>query len=82
MLLMKQFNNRKSVLVTIIPASLLMVAGVLITLYFQSLNELWDLLAIYLLFALFIFVLPITQYVVLNKTSEDAEEDLKDDLNK
>lgn len=67
MLAMKQFNSRKSILVTMIPASLLMIIGILITLYFQSINELWGLLSIYLLFGLFIFVLPPIQYVVLNK---------------
>ena len=82
MLAMKQFNSRKSILVTMIPASLLMIIGILITLYFQSLNELWGLLSIYLVFALFIFVLPPIQYVILNKPSNNSEEDLKEDLEK
>lgn len=82
MLAMKQFNSRKSILVTMIPASLLMIIGILITLYFQSLNELWGLLSIYLIFGLFIFVLPPIQYVILNKPSENSEEDLKEDLEK
>ncbi len=80
MLAMKQFNSRKSILVTIIPASLLMITGILITLYFQSVNELWGLLSIYLLFGLFIFVLPSTQYVILNKSSKNSEEESKEDL--
>ena len=82
MLAMKQFNSRKSILVTMSPASLLMIIGILITLYFQSVNELWGLLSIYLLFGLFIFVLPSIQYVILNKSSENSEEDLKEDLEK
>ncbi|MFT5395026.1 MAG: hypothetical protein ACI85N_000205 [Gammaproteobacteria bacterium] len=82
MLAMKQFNSRKSILVTMIPASLLMIIGILITLYFQSINELWGLLSIYLLFGLFIFVLPPIQYVVLNKASKNSEEDLKEGLEK
>ena len=80
MLAMKQFNSRKSILVTIIPASLLMITGILITLYFQSVNELWGLLSIYLLFGLFIFVLPSTQYVILNKSSKNSEEESKEVL--
>mgnify|MGYP000181560665 CR=1 FL=1 len=80
MLAMKQFNSRKSILVTIIPASLLMITGILITLYFQSVNELWGLLSIYLFFGLFIFVLPSTQYVILNKSSKNSEEESKEDL--
>ena len=67
MLAMKQFNSRKSILITMIPASLLMLIGILIMLYFQSLNELWGLLSIYLIFGLFIFVLPSSQYLILNK---------------
>ena len=82
MLAMKQFNSRKSLLVTTIPASLLMIIGILITLYFQSFNELWGLLSIYLVFGLFIFVLPPIQYVILNKPSEHSEEKLKEDLEK
>ena len=39
MLAMKQFNSRKSILITMIPASLLMLIGILIMLYFQSLND-------------------------------------------
>lgn len=74
MLLMKQFNSRKSILVSIIPASLLMVIGILITLYFQSLNELWNLLLIYILFSLFVFVLPLIQYKFLNKSGENSRE--------
>ena len=77
MLAMKQFNSRKSILITMIPASLLMLIGILIMLYFQSLNELWGLLSIYLIFGLFIFVLPSIQYVILNKFIENPEEDLK-----
>ena len=80
MLAMKQFNSRKSILVTIIPASLLMITGILITLYFQSVNELWGLLSIYLFFGLFIFVLPSTQYVILNKSSKNSEEESKEVL--
>ncbi len=82
MVAMKQFNSRKSILVTIIPASLLMIIGIFITLYFQSSNELWGLLSIYLVFALFIFVLPPIQYVILNKPNENSEEELKEDLGK
>ena len=82
MLAMKQFNSRKSILVTMIPASLLMIIGILITLYFQSINELPGLLLIYLLFALFIFVLPSIQYIILNKSSKNSEEDLKGDTEK
>ncbi len=82
MLAMRQFNSRKSILVTIIPASLLMVIGILISFYFQSANELWGLLPIYLLFGLLIFVLPPIQYIILNKPSENSEEDLKEDLDK
>jgi len=67
MLAMKQFNSRKSILITMTPASLLMLIGILIMLYFQSLNELWRLLTIYLIFGFFIFVLPSIQYVILNK---------------
>jgi len=74
MLSMKQFNSRKSILVTIIPASLLMIIGILITLYFQSINQLQDLLLIYLLFGLFIFVLPSIQYVILNNSSKRSDE--------
>jgi hypothetical protein len=77
MLAMKQFNSRKSILITMIPASLLMLIGILIMLYFQSLNELWGLLSIYLIFGLFIFVLPSSQYLILNKFIKNSEEDLK-----
>tara|TARA_R110000782_G_scaffold65058_20_gene132524 strand:- start:1000 stop:1410 length:411 start_codon:yes stop_codon:yes gene_type:complete len=79
MLAMKQFNSRKSILVMIIPAILLMITGILITLYFQSLNELWGLLSIYFVFALFIFVLPPIQYRILNKPGENPEEVMKED---
>ena len=77
MLAMKQFNSRKSILITMIPASLLMLIGILIMLYFQPSNELGRLLSIYLIFGLFIFVLPSIQYVILNKFIENPEEDLK-----
>ncbi len=77
MLAMKQFNSRKSILITMIPASLLMLIGILIMLYFQSLNELWGLLSIYLIFGLFIFVLPSSQYLILNKFIKNSDEDLK-----
>jgi hypothetical protein len=77
MLAMKQFNSRKSILITMIPASLLMLIGILIMLYFQSLNELWGLLSIYLIFGLFIFVLQSSQYLILNKFIKNSEEDLK-----
>tara|TARA_R110002072_G_scaffold74374_1_gene176197 strand:+ start:304 stop:714 length:411 start_codon:yes stop_codon:yes gene_type:complete len=80
MLAMKQFNSRKSILVLIIPAVLLMIIGILITLYFQSPNELWGLLSIYLVFTPFIFVLPPIQYRILNKPGETPEEVLKEDL--
>lgn len=63
----------------IIPAILLMITGILITLYFQSLNELWGLLSIYFVFALFIFVLPPIQYRILNKPGENPEEVMKED---
>ena len=82
MSLMKQFNSKKSLLLTMIPACLLMLIGIFITLYFQSINELRDLLLIYLCFALFIFVLPPIQYVILNRPSENSEEDLKENLDK
>ena len=77
MLAMKQFNSRKSILITMIPASLLMLIGILIMLYLQSLNELWGLLSIYLIFGLFIFVLPSSQYLILNKFIKNSDEDLK-----
>ncbi len=82
MLIMKQFNSRKSLLVSMIPAFLLMIVGVLITFYFQSINEIRDLLLIYLLFSLFIFVFPSIQYVVLNKSSKKTEADFNEDLEK
>ena len=77
MLAMKQFNSRKSILITMIPASLLMLIGILIMLYFQPSNELGRLLSIYLIFGLFIFVLPSSQYLILNKFIKNSEEDLK-----
>jgi hypothetical protein len=82
MSLMKQFDSKKSLLVTMIPACLLMVIGIIITLYFQSINELRDLLLIYLFFGLFIFVLPPIQYAILNRPSKNSEEDLKENLDK
>jgi len=80
MLVMKQFNSMKSILVTMIPASLLMIIGILITLYFQSANEVWELLLLYLLFGLFIFVLPPIQYGILNKSSEKLKQETNKDL--
>jgi uncharacterized membrane protein len=75
MLLMKQFNSKNSILVTMIPAGLLMVTGILITFYFQTINELWDLLLLYIVFGLFVFVLPFIQYKVLNKSHENSRDD-------
>lgn len=67
-LLMKHFKTKQSLLITSLFASVIMLLGAGITLYFEPLDKLWTLLLHYALMAIVVFVLPVVQFKLLSQS--------------
>jgi predicted neutral ceramidase superfamily lipid hydrolase len=66
-LLMKHFKTKQSVFLSIIIASVVMLIGISVTYYHESMDKLLTLLLHFSLISIFVFLLPFIQYQFLKR---------------
>jgi uncharacterized membrane protein len=73
-LLMKQFNKKQNVVLSASVAGIFMSLGLGLTLYLQSADKLWTLLQFFAVIGAIVFVSPVIQFTLLNKSGNNPEE--------
>lgn len=73
-LVMKQFNAKQPVQLTVVVAVISMIIGLIATCYYETLENVWFLLKYFIPIGAIVIVLPAVQFKLMNKPENSSEE--------